>query len=220
MKLKVQIINNSALITTNELQECLKLLSSSYRKLDTTIIIFNSYKQYLFFLMKNFRLLQFPNAILQPIIEKITKTTSSGLYFRYKNEIYIFQDKIMLLCNTAINNMYNTDSYKIYGKYITNGNISRTKNMWFKYITLDTIIHELTHAYQHSKNRLSPLILHSFRAWEDLYEEKDAVSSTIKIFDKKHNDFCKILSVKGIKIKHSLTPLNISYKFTVLVKEQ
>lgn len=220
MKIKLKIINYSSYIKTDELMECFKLLSSKYRKLNTTIYIFKSHKQFICFLLKKFRVIQLLMEIISPIINKLTKSETPAFYYVLKKEIYAFEDKIMTYCNKGANDIYLSESYKIYGKYLKDTDLIKAKKMWFKYITVDILIHEMTHAIQDSEKRLATPITRIFRKWENLNEEKEAITASIKASEKNHEQFCKILNVKGIKVIHTLDPLNIKYKYTVYVKKQ
>ncbi|MDU7150098.1 MAG: hypothetical protein E6300_16605 [Clostridium sp.] len=219
MKLKFTIINYSTYIKSHELMECFKLLSSKYRKLNTTIYIFKSNKQFICFLLKKFRLIQFLQQIISPVIDKLTKSESSAFYNVLKKEIYVFEDKAMTYCDKGINGLYLSESYKVYGKYLKDTDLLKAKEMWIKYIILDILIHEMTHALQHTEKRLSTPITRIFKKWENLNEEKEAVTASIKAFKKNHDKFCEILNVKGIKIKHTIDPIRINYKYTIYVKK-
>lgn len=219
MKLKFSIINYSTYIKSDELMECFKLLPSKYRKLNTTIYIFESNKQFICFLLKKFRVIQLLRETVSQLINKLTKSQTPAFYYVPKKEIFMFEDKIMTYCNKGTNGIYSSDSYKIYGKYLKDADLKKAKEMWFKYILLDMLIHEITHALQDNEKRLSTRLTRIFKKWGNLNEEKEAVTASIKTFGKKHDKFCEILNVRGIQIKHTLNPLNINYKFTVYVKK-
>ena len=87
--------------------------------------------------------------------------------------------------------------------------------MWTKYVLLDSLIHELTHALQHKEKRLSNIFINKLKKWNSLENEIEAVSESIKIFNKTHKDFIKILKIKGISINHSINPLSINYNFKI-----
>ncbi|QAS59618.1 hypothetical protein [Clostridium septicum] len=67
----------------------------------------------------------------------------------------------MTYCNNGTNGIYSSDSYKIYGKYLKDADLKKAKEMWFKYILLDMLIHEMTHALQDNEN-VYPLDSHVY----------------------------------------------------------
>lgn len=219
MKLKFTIINYSTYIKSDDLMQCFKLLPSKYRKLNTTIYIFKSNKQFICFLLKKFRLIQLLRETVSQLINKLTKSQNPAFYYVPKKEIFMLQDKIMAYCDKGANDIYLSDSYKIYGRYLKEADLKKAKEMWFKYIILDILIHEMTHALQHKEKRLSTRLTRILKKWGNLNEEKEAVTASMKAFEKNHDKFCEILNVRGIEIRHTINPLDIKYKFTVYVKK-
>lgn len=215
MKIKLKIINHSTYIKSAELMECFNLLSSKYRKLNTNIYIFKSNKEFICFLLKKFRLIQLLRETVSQLINKLTKSQTPAFYYVPKKEIFILQDKIMDYCNKGANDICLSDSYKIYGKYLKESDLIKAKEMWFKYIILDILIHEMTHALQHNEKRLSTRLRRIFKKWENRNEEKEAVTASIKTFEKIMINFVKYLMSEEYRLNilliHSILNINLLY---------
>lgn len=108
-------------------------------------------------------------------------------------------------------------NYNEFKDYLTIEKINFCKFSWSKYVLLDCIIHELTHAIQHKENRIPSRFKYLVSKWSNISIEFEAVSNSIDIFNKNHENFLNILKVNGIKSSHSLNPLNISYKFNIKI---
>lgn len=217
MKINLQIKNFSKYLSTANLIECLNLLPDKYKTLTNEVYIFPSYTSYLLFTLKHFQILSFYSALISIILSLFSSSIDFGYYVVFSKNIYIFENNILKYIDSRLNTVKSNSKYETYKSYITNEIILNYRSMWTKYVLLDSLIHELTHALQHKEKRLSNIFINKSKKWNSLENEIEAVSESIKIFNKTHKDFIKILKIKGISINHSISPLSISYKFSIKI---
>lgn len=210
--LNVKIYNYSKFIKTDEMIKCLNLLPDEYKELDNNIFIFESYLDYSLFCIKHFDFLSLSICMPRYMFRLFTQTDIPGFYSIVNKNVFIIEKTILSLIDTKLNIVKTS---KEYSEYATDDVLNNCKFMWLKFIVLDTIVHEITHALQHHKKNIWFSIKKILIKWENSSSEYDAVKSSISIFSQNYNEFISILNVKGIEINHSLSPLSTSYKYYI-----
>ncbi|MDU1280019.1 MAG: hypothetical protein E6342_15370 [Clostridium sp.] len=217
MNLNLNIINYSNSISTNELNDCLILLPKKYKDLNTKIIIFDTFSRYIFYSLRHFNFIYFFGGIIEFVINYFYPSTELGCYNIGSRTIYIFENRILEMLENKLSTLPNKANYNKFKDYITSKQINYYKFSWSKYVLLDCIVHELTHAIQHKEKRLPSRFKYLVSKWSTVDIEFEAVSNSIDIFNTNHTNFLNILGVTGIKSSHSLYPLNINYKFNIKI---
>lgn len=217
--MNLKIINHSTTISDSELIYCLHLLPTKYNILDNKIFIFDSYFKYLLYSLRHFNLISFFGGFIDYILSLFSSSSELGFYYRISKNIYMFEDRIFKLLEKKLKTISSNENYNELKPYITNDLLNSYKFMWSKYILLDCIIHELTHAIQHVEKRLHSPIIYLSSKWDTINNEIEAVSMCIDVFNANQEYFLDILKVTGIKVNHSLTPLNINYKLNIKIPE-
>lgn len=210
--INTKIYNYSKFIKTDELIKCLNLLPNEYKEVNTKIFIFKSYLDYSFFCIKHFDFLSLSICMPRYMFRLFAKTDIPGFYSIVNKNVFIIEKVILNYIDTKLTTVKNSQEYS---EYVTDDILNYYKYMWVKFIALETIIHELTHALQQHKNELSFFIKKILTKWENSSSEYDAVKSCISIFSQNYNEFTSILNVEGIEINHSLSPLSTSYKYYI-----
>lgn len=210
--LNLKLYNYSKFIKTDEIIKCLNLLPDEYKELNNKIFIFRSYLDYSLFCIKHFDFLSLSICIPRYLFQLFTKTDIPGFYSIVNKNVFIIEKTILSLIDTKLTTVKTSQEYS---EYVTDDILNYYKYMWVKFIALDTIIHELTHALQQHKKELSFSIKKILTKWENSSSEYDAIKSCISIFSQNYNEFTSILNVKGIEINHSLSPLFPSFKYFI-----
>lgn len=217
MDLKLKIINYSDNISTNELNDCLILLPKKYKDLDTKVIIFDTFSRYIFHSLKHLNFIYFFGGIIEYVLNYFYPTAELGCYNIGSRTIYIFENRILEMLEKKLSTLPHMTNYNEFKDYLTIEQINSCKFSWSKYVLLDCIVHELTHAIQHKENRFPSRLKYLVSKWSTIAIEFEAVSNSIDIFNTNHENFLNILKVNGIKNSHSLNPLNISYTFNIKI---
>lgn len=219
MNLRLNIINYSNNISTNELKNCLNLLPNTFKTLDTKIIIFDSFSRYLLYNLKTLNFFYFFSGIIEYIFHFYSPSTELGYYNIHLKSIHIFEYRILEMLENKISRLPSLDNYNEFKSYMTKDLLNSYKIDWNKYVVLDSLIHELTHAIQHKEKRIPNRFKYWTSKWSAIGIELEAVSKSIEIFNTNHESFLNILGVTGIRISHSLTPLSINYKLNIKISE-
>lgn len=217
MDLKLNVINYSNNISTNELIDCLNLLPEKYKDLNTQIFIFDTWSRYIFHSLKNLNFIYFVGGIIDHFINYFSSSDELGHYNIGSRSIYIFENRILEMLEKKLSTLPHISNYNEFKDYLTIEQINSYKFSWSKYVLLDCIIHELTHSIQHKENRFPSRFKYLVSKWSTIDIEFEAVSNSIDIFNTNHESFLNILKVNGIKSSHSLNPLNINYKFNIKI---
>lgn len=217
MDLKLNIINYSNNISTNELNDCLTLLPEKYKYLNTKIFIFDTWSRYIFHSLKHFNFIYFFGGVIEYILNLFYLTNELGCYNIGSKSIYIFENRILDMLDKRISILPHLSNYNDFKDYLTIDLINSYKFSWAKYVLLDCIIHELTHSIQHKENRFPSRFKYLVSNWNTISIEFEAVSNFIDIFNANHEKFLNILNVNGINTSHSLNPLKINYKFNIKI---
>lgn len=215
MDLKLNVINYSNNISTNELIDCLNLLPEKYKDLNTQIFIFDTWSRYIFHSLKNLNFIYFVGGIIDHFINYFSSSDELGHYNIGSRSIYIFENRILKMLDKRISILPHLNNYNEFKDYLTITQINTYKSSWSKYVLLDCIIHELTHAIQHKENRFPNRIKYLTSKWNTIDIELEAVSMSIDTFKINHESFSQILKVSGITIAHTLNPLKIKYKYNI-----
>lgn len=219
MNFKLNIINYSNNILINELKDCLNLLPNKYKNLDTKIIIFDNFSRYLLYNLKTLNFIYFFSGIIEYIFHYYSPSTELGCYNIHLKSIHIFEYRVLQMLENKFSRLPSLDNYNEFKSYITKDLLNSYKTDWSKYVLLDSLIHELTHALQHKEKRIPNRFKYLTSKWNAIDIEFEAVSKSIDIFNTNHESFLNILGINGIKISHSLTPLNINYKLNINISE-
>lgn len=215
MRLKIK--NYTCIISDKEVMECLELLPKQYKELDIYINIFERNIQYLGYLLKKFKILNFIAECILFIVNKVLKTCVNGYYNIESKEIYILSENMYKQIDLRLNNIEKSKGYEDYKEFITKDILKYYREQWIKYMIINMLIHELTHAIQDKEERLSKNWLKRFfTKWEKREEEIDAMRATIEFSTKYEDKFLEILNVKGIKANHSLQ--EFKYKYNLKIK--
>lgn len=214
MRLKLR--NYTSIISDKELMECLELLPKQYKELDSYINIFESNIQYLRYLLKRFKILTFIAECILFIVNKFLKTCTDGYYNIESKEVYILCENMYKLIDLRLNNIEKSKGYEEYKEFITKDILKYYREQWIKYMIINMLIHELTHAIQDKEKRLSKNWLKRFfTKWEKREEEIDAMGATIEFSTKYEDKFLEILNVKGIMANHSLQEFRYKYNLKI-----
>ncbi|NMM61189.1 hypothetical protein HBE96_00410 [Clostridium sp. P21] len=213
---KLIVKNYSNVISNEEINECMKVLSIEYKKVKAKVFIHKNFKGYFYFCVKNVRLLDLLGAVEERGIEKIRKNNiTEGLYKRNKNEIHIFEERIresLILKKKAFKELEDW-------KYVDETLWKKYEDMWTKYKIIYDLIHEMTHAIQFSKNKFTVTFKDILKKWDDKKYEIDAVTRSEAIYKKLDKDFIKILKVDGIHVYHQYEDeLYVGFKYNITYK--
>ena len=196
--------------------ECLELLPKQYKELDIYINIFERNIQYLGYLLKKFKILNFIAECILFIVNKFLKTCINGYYNIESKEIYILSENMYKQIDLRLNNIEKSKGYEEYKEFITKDILKYYREQWIKYMIINMLIHELTHAIQDKEKRLSKNWLKRFfTKWEKREEEIDAMRATIEFSTKYEDKFLEILNVKGITANHSLQEFKYKYNLKI-----
>lgn len=214
MRLKIR--NYTCIISDKEVMECLELLPKQYKELDIYINIFERNIQYLGYLLKKFKVLNFIAECILFIVNKFLKTCVNGYYNIESKEIYILCENMYKQIDLRLNNIEKSKGYEEYKEFITKDILKYYREQWIKYMIINMLIHELTHAIQDKEKRLSKNWLKRFfTKWEKREEEIDAMRATIEFSTKYEENFLEILNVKGITANHSLQEFKYKYNLKI-----
>lgn len=214
MRLKIR--NYTCIISDKEVMECLELLPKQYKELDVYINIFERNIQYLGYLLKKFKILNFIAECILFIVNKFLKTCVNGYYNIESKEIYILGENMYKQIDLRLNNIEKSKGYEEYKEFITKDRLKYYREQWIKYMIINMLIHELTHAIQDKEKRLSKNWLKRFfTKWEKREEEIDAMRATIEFSTKYEDKFLEILNVKGIMANHSLQEFRYKYNLKI-----
>lgn len=214
MRLKIK--NYTCIISDKEVMECLELLPKQYKELDIYINIFERNIQYLGYLLKKFKILNFIAECILFIVNKFLKTCVNGYYNIESKEIYILGENMYKQIDLRLNNIEKSKGYEEYKEFITKDILKYYREQWIKYMIINMLIHELTHAIQDKEKRLSKNWLKRFfTKWEKREEEIDAMRATIEFSTKYEDKFLEILNVKGIMANHSLQEFRYKYNLKI-----
>lgn len=214
MRLKIR--NYTCVISDKEVIECLELLPQKYKELNIYINIFESNIQYLKYLLKKFKLLSFTAECIDFIIDKVSKSSTSGYYNIRNKEVYILCWNIYKQIDVRLDNIEKSKGYEECKDFVTKDILKYYREQWIKYMIINMLIHELTHAIQDKEKRLSKSWLKRFfTKWEKREEEIDAMRATIEFSSKNEDKFLEILNVKGIKANHSLQEFKYKYNLKI-----
>ncbi|MDU1312486.1 MAG: hypothetical protein E6940_00255 [Clostridium septicum] len=214
MRLKIR--NYTCIILDKEVMECLELLPQQYKKLDIYINVFESNRQYLKYLLKKFKLITFIAECIDFIIDKVAKSSTSGYYNIRNKEVYILCWNIYKQIDLRLDDIEKSKGYDEYKEFISKDLLKDYRQQWIKYMIINMLIHELTHAIQDKEKRLSKSGLKRFfTKWEKREEEIDAMRATIEFSTKYEDKFLEILNVKGIKANHSLQEFKYKYNLKI-----
>ncbi len=214
MRLKIR--NYTCIISDKEVMECLELLPKQYKELDIYINIFERNIQYLGYLLKKFKVLNFIAECILFIVNKFLKTCVNGYYNIESKEIYILSENMYKQIDLRLNNIEKSKGYEEYKEFITKDILKNYRQQWIKYMIINMLIHELTHAIQDKEKRLSKNWLKRFfTKWEKREEEIDAMRATIEFSTKYEDKFLEILNVKGITANHSLQEFKYKYNLKI-----
>ena len=196
--------------------ECLELLPKQYKELDIYINIFERNIQYLGYLLKKFKILNFIAECILFIVNKFLKTCVNGYYNIESKEIYILGENMYKQIDLRLNNIEKSKGYEEYKEFITKDILKYYREQWIKYMIINMLIHELTHAIQDKEKRLSKNWLKRFfTKWEKREEEIDAMRATIEFSTKYEDKFLEILNVRGIMANHSLQEFKYKYNLKI-----
>lgn len=214
MRLKIR--NYTCIISDKEVMECLELLPKQYKELDIYINIFERNIQYLGYLLKKIKILNFIAECILFIVNKFLKTCVNGYYNIESKEIYILGENMYKQIDLRLNNIEKSKGYDEYKEFITKDILKYYREQWIKYMIINMLIHELTHAIQDKEKRLSKNWLKRFfTKWEKREEEIDAMRATIEFSTKYEDKFLEILNVKGITANHSLQEFKYKYNLKI-----
>lgn len=214
--LRLKIRNYTCIISDKEVMECLELLPKQYKELDIYINIFERNIQYLGYLLKKFKVLNFIAECILFIVNKVLKTCVNGYYNIESKEIYILSENMYKQIDLRLNNIEKSKGYEEYKEFITKDILKYYREQWIKYMIINMLIHELTHAIQDKEKRLSKNWLKRFfTKWEKREEEIDAMRATIEFSTKYEENFLEILNVKGITANHSLQEFKYKYNLKI-----
>ena len=214
--LRLKIRNYTCIISDKEVMECLELLPKQYKELDIYINIFERNIQYLGYLLKKFKVLNFIAECILFIVNKFLKTCVNGYYNIESKEIYILCENMYKQIDLRLNNIEKSKGYEEYKEFITKDILKYYREQWIKYMIINMLIHELTHAIQDKEKRLSKNWLKRFfTKWEKREEEIDAMRATIEFSTKYEENFLEILNVKGITANHSLQEFKYKYNLKI-----
>lgn len=214
MRLKIR--NYTCIISDKQVMECLELLPKQYKELDIYINIFERNIQYLGYLLKKFKILNFIAECILFIVNKFLKTCVNGYYNIESKEIYILCENMYKQIDLRLNNIEKSKGYEEYKEFITKDILKYYREQWIKYMIINMLIHELTHAIQDKEKRLSKNWLKRFfTKWEKREEEIDAMRATIEFSTKYEDKFLEILNVKGITANHSLQEFKYKYNLKI-----
>lgn len=214
MRLKIR--NYTCIISDKEVMECLELLPKQYKELDIYINIFERNIQYLGYLLKKFKILNFIAECILFIVNKFLKTCVNGYYNIESKEIYILGENMYKQIDLRLNNIEKSKGYEEYKEFITKDILKYYREQWIKYMIINMLIHELTHAIQDKEKRLSKNWLKRFfTKWEKREEEIDAMRATIEFSTKYEDKFLEILNVRGIMANHSLQEFKYKYNLKI-----
>lgn len=213
---KLIVQNNSSIITNDELNKCIKLLQIEYRKVKSKIFIHKDFKGYFYFCIKNMRILDLIGTILEKGFEKIKRDSiTEAVYRRNKNEIHIFEDRIRESLILKKKQFEKLDEWQ----YVNNDIWKKYENMWTKYKIVYDLIHEMTHAIQFNKKKVTVTFKDILKKWDDKKYEMDAVKTSEAIYEKLDKDFIKILKAKGIHVYHQYEDeLYVGFKYNITCK--
>ncbi|MPM28815.1 hypothetical protein SDC9_75346 [bioreactor metagenome] len=214
MRLKLR--NYTSIISDKEVMECLELLPKQYKELDIYINIFGSNIQYLRYLLKRFKILTFIAECILFIVNKFLKTCIDGYYNIESKDVYILCENMYKLIDLRLNNIEKSKGYEEYKEFITKDILKYYREQWIKYMIINILIHELTHAIQDKEKRLSKNWLKRFfTKWEKREEEIDAMRATIEFSTKYEDKFLEILNVRGITANHSAQEFKYKYNLKI-----
>lgn len=196
----LQIENYSKCFLTDTLMQCIDLLPDKYKILNTKIFIFETHKDYIFYCLKHFKFKSALICLMQLIIYKTTLNCNLGSYSREKKEILIIEN----CCLHII-------LHEIYANNLNIENVKKYIPGWIRFILLDVLLHELTHAIQDKENGTKIPLKYLFQKWSEKTSEIDCVTTTIDIMTLNYDKFIKIINAKEINISHTLNPLKIEY---------
>lgn len=215
--LRLKLRNYTSIIYDKEVMECLELLPKQYKELDIYINIFGSNIQYLRYLLKRFKILTFIAECILFIVNKFLRTCIDGYYNIQSKEVYILCENMYKLIDLRLNNIEKSKGYEEYKEFITKDILKYYREQWIKYMIINILIHELTHAIQDKEKRLSKNWLKRFfTKWEKREEEIDAMRATIEFSTKYEDKFLEILNVKGITANHSLQEFKYKYNLKII----
>lgn len=194
----------------------LRIITQQYKELDIYINIFESNKQYLKYLLKKFKVLTFIAACIDFIINKVSKSSTSGYYNIRNKEVYILCWNIYKQIDVRLDNIDKSKGYEECKEVVTKAILKYYREQWIKYMIINMLITELTHAIQDKEKILSKSWLKRFfTKWEKREEEIDAMRATIEFSSKNEDKFLEILNVKGIKVNHSLQEFRYKYNLKI-----
>lgn len=214
---KLIIKNYSSIISNQEIKECIKLLPIEYRNVRVKVFIYDDFKEYLYFCIKNMRVIDLISTIYRRIFEKIKKDNiDQAFYERSKKEIHVFQDKIRESISFKKKSFEELDDWK----YVSDEIWNRYEAMWIKYITIYDLIHEINHAIQFNEKKFTVRLKDIIKKWDDRKYEIDAVKTSEAIYKKLDEDFIKILKAEGIHVYHQYEgELYIGFKYNITYKK-
>lgn len=196
--------------------ECLELLPKQYKELNIYINIFERNIQYLGYLLKKFKVLNFIAECILFIVNKFLKTCVNGYYNIESKEIYILSENMYKQIDLRLNNIEKSKGYEDYKEFITKDILKYYREQWIKYMIINMLIHELTHAIQDKEKRLSKNWLKRFfTKWEKREEEIDAMRATIEFSTKYEDKFLEILNVRGITANYSVQEFKYKYNLKI-----
>lgn len=214
MRLKIR--NYTCIISDKEVMECLELLPKQYKELNIYINIFERNIQYLGYLLKKFKVLNFIAECILFIVNKFLKTCVNGYYNIESKEIYILSENMYKQIDLRLNNIEKSKGYEDYKEFITKDILKYYREQWIKYMIINMLIHELTHAIQDKEKRLSKNWLKRFfTKWEKREEEIDAMRATIEFSTKYEDKFLEILNVRGITANYSVQEFKYKYNLKI-----
>jgi len=194
---KLRVENYSTTISNREIYECIKILPSEYRKINSLIIIHENNKRYFWFCLKKLRLLAIHKRIMNGLIDKIRHDSiGEGVYIIGKNEIHLFEGKMRNSILMVKKQAMKSDEWK----YITEKLWGENEQMWIRYKMIYVLIHELNHAIQDSKGKINRRMFDKMIKWEQRKYEIDSVKRSEFIYGKYGKHISKILKADRISV--------------------
>ena len=214
---KLTVQNNSNIISNKEIYECIKILPVEYKKVNSYVFIHANKKSYLYFCLKNLRVIDFLTSIIDIVIENGKCKFKLGIYKIKKNEIHLYENKIHTFLLLVEKEIIKTDN----GKYVTPAIWKRYEKMWVKYILMYNLVHELNHSIQYRRKELNIKLKDLFIKWEHNSHEIDSVKRSEQIYEKYGEKFNKILKTEGIEVYHKFeNGMNIGYKYNIEIDDK
>lgn len=214
---KLRVENYSTIISNREIYECIKILPSEYRKINSHIFIHENNKRYFWFCFKKLRLLAIHKRIMNGLIQKFRRDSiGEGVYIIGRNEIHLFEGKMRTSIQLVKKQAMKSDK----SKYITEKIWKKYEHMWIKYKMIYALIHELNHAIQDTKGKINPKIFEKTIKWEKRKYEIDSVKKSECIYAKYGKRISEILKADGISAYHIYEPeLGVGFSYEIEIDD-